>query len=156
MINTTMPGEKEKPDIYHNISLNTAMKDSYGIIDNQLQSINSRFLVYLTPILEDDLRVWGPISFNLFASTTEEITSDWCFFIKMGEMVPEGVPLNPVTGKPELKPEINDQFTPSEVQIWSWGSFKCKYRDAELWSIATRQSLAFLPKSGRFAAQHNL
>jgi uncharacterized protein len=130
-INTNLPGEKEQPDIYHNISLNTAMKDSYGIIDNKLQSINSRFLVYLTPILEDDLRVWGPISFNLFASTTEEITSDWCFFIKMGEMVPEGIPFNPVTGKPELKPEINDQFTPSEVQIWSWGSFKCKYRDAD-------------------------
>jgi predicted acyl esterase len=132
VINTILPGEKEKPDIYHNISLNTALKDSYGITDNQLQSINSRQLVYLTPALDDDLRVWGPISLNLFASTTEEITSDWSFFIKMGEMVPEGLPLNPVTGKPEIKPEINDPFTPPEVQIWSWGSLKCKFRDVDI------------------------
>jgi putative CocE/NonD family hydrolase len=132
VISTNLPVEKEEPDIYHNISLNTALKDSYGIVDNQLQAVNSSFLVYLSPILENDLRVWGPISFNLFASTKEETTSDWCFFIKMGEMVPEGVPLNPVTGKPELKPEINDQFTPSDVQIWSWGSFKTKYREVDV------------------------
>ncbi len=36
------------------------------------------------------------------------VTSDWSFFVKMGEMVPNGVPLNPVTANPEVKPEAND------------------------------------------------
>ena len=49
----------------------------------------------------------------------------------MGEMVPEGVPLNPVTGKPEIKPEVNDPFTPKNVQIWSWGSLKAKFREID-------------------------
>jgi predicted acyl esterase len=44
-------------------------------------------------------------------------------------MVPEGVPLNPVTGNPEVKPEVNDPFTPKEVQIWSWGCLKAKFRE---------------------------
>ena len=75
--------------------------------------------------------MWGPVSFTLYASTTEEITTDWSFFVKMGEMVPEGAPLNPVTGKPEIKPEVTDPWTPREVQIWSWGSFKAKFREVD-------------------------
>ena len=74
---------------------------------------------------------WGPISFTLYASTTEEVTSDLSFFVKMGEMVPEDVPLNPVTGEPEIKPEATDLNTPREVQLWSWGSLKAKYRDVD-------------------------
>jgi len=77
------------------------------------------------------MRVWGPVSFVLYASTTEEVTSDWSFFVKVGEMVPEGVPLNPVTGQPEIKPEVNDPFTPKNVQIWSWGSLKAKFREID-------------------------
>jgi len=46
-------------------------------------------------------------------------------------MVPEGVPMNPVTGNPEIKPEVNDLSTPPEVQIWSWGSLKAKFRQVD-------------------------
>ena len=46
-------------------------------------------------------------------------------------MVPEGVPLNPVTGDPEIKPEADDPWTPREVQIWSWGSLKAKFRELD-------------------------
>jgi predicted acyl esterase len=46
-------------------------------------------------------------------------------------MVPHGVPLNPVTGDPEVKPEANDKCTPQEVQIWSWGSLKAKFREVD-------------------------
>jgi predicted acyl esterase len=129
-ISQTLPG-KGKPDIYHNISLNTALTASYGITAAVRSPEKARHVVYLSPPLEDDLRIWGPVSFTLYASTTEEVTSDWSFFVKMGEMVPEGVPLNPVTGNPEIKPEVNDPWTPPEVQIWSWGSLKAKFRQVD-------------------------
>ena len=129
-VSKTPPGEKEKPDVYPNVSLNTRLLESYGLAAKP-SSDQPHFMVYTTPPLEEDLRVWGPVSFTLYASTTEELTTDWSFFIKMGEMVPGGVPLNPVTGAPEVKPEVNDPWTPREVHIWSWGSFKAKYRELD-------------------------
>jgi predicted acyl esterase len=123
------PTANEPPDFYQNVSLNTAMMASYGITTPAPTRPN--YITYLSPPLEEDIRVWGPVSFMLYASTTEEVTSDWSFFIKMGEMVPEGVPLNPVTCQPEIKPEVNDPFTPKNVQIWSWGSLKAKFRQVD-------------------------
>jgi predicted acyl esterase len=115
VISQKLPLANEQPDFYENISLNTVMLASYGIAAPSPTRPN--YVTYLSLPLEEDIRVWGPVSFVLYASTTEEITSDWSFFVKMGEMVPEGVPLNPVTGKPEVKPEVNDPFTPENVQI---------------------------------------
>jgi len=129
VINESLPLANEPPDSYNNISLNTGMMASYGISTPAPAKPN--YITYLSLPLEEDMRVWGPVSFTLYASTTEEVTSDWSFFIKMGEMVPEGVPLNPVTGQPEIKPEANDPFTPKNVQIWSWGSLKTKFREID-------------------------
>lgn len=128
-INQTQPTANEPPDFYNNISLNTAMLASYGI--NTPVPTKPHYVTYLSLPLEEDIRVWGPVSFVLYASTTEDVTSDWSFFLKMGEMAPEGVPLNPVTGQPEAKPEVNDPFTPKNVQIWSWGSLKAKFREID-------------------------
>jgi predicted acyl esterase len=128
LISQSPPGE-ETPDVYHNISLNTAHAVSYGM--SAAPSADPTSVVYLSAPLEENVCVGGPVSFNLFASTTEEITSDWSFFVKMGEMVPDGVPLNPVTGDPEIKPEATDKFTPQEVQIWTWGSLKAKFREVD-------------------------
>ncbi len=135
LISKAPPGENPEPDVYRNISLNTRMVESYGLKEEpgsdtkSGQSRRSRFVAYVTPPLEEDLRVWGPASFTLYASTTEEVTTDWSFFVKMGEMIPEGVPLNPVTGNPEIKPEVSDPWTPNEAQIWSWGSLKAKFKE---------------------------
>ena len=126
VINQTPPLANEPPDSYENTSLNTAMLASYGISTPKPTKPN--YVTYLSQPLEEDIRVWGPVSFTLYASTTEEVTCDWSFFVKMGEMVHEGVPLNPATGQPEIKPEVNDTFTPENVQIWSWGSLKAKFR----------------------------
>jgi len=125
------PPGKEKPDIYHNLSLNTALTASYGLAGNLTEPEKQRNVAYISQPLEEDITVWGPVCFTLYASTTEEVTSDWSFFVKMGEMVPEGVPLNPVTGNPETKPEANDPWTPPEVQIWSWGSLKARFRQVD-------------------------
>ncbi len=134
---------EEKPLVFHNIGLNTQMIASYGRFleqrkkgksdpeSNSNESDQKHFVVYTTLPLEEDLRVWGPVSLTLYASTTEEVTTDWSFFVKMGEMVPEGIPLNPVTGDPEIKPEVTDQWTPDEVQIWSWGCLKAKFREVD-------------------------
>ena len=134
---------QEKPQVFHNIGLNTQMIASYGTFleqrkkgksDAELSSSGTdqpHFVVYTSPPLEEDLRVWGPVSLTLYASTTEEVTTDWTFFVKMGEMVPNGLPLNPVTGNPEIKPEVTDQWTPREVQIWSWGCLKAKFRELD-------------------------
>jgi predicted acyl esterase len=130
-LNTRMPDEKENTDVYHNISLNIGLMAAYGLSVSVVKEGEAFYVNYITPPLTKDLRVWGPVSFTLYAATAEEITTDWSFFVKMGEMVPEGVPLNPVTGRPEIKPEANDPFTPQNVQIWSWGSLKAKFREVD-------------------------
>jgi predicted acyl esterase len=130
IISSIKSGKKEEPDIYKNISLNTALTAAYGIkVD--ASEMNQHYVKYISPPLGKDVKVCGPVSFTLYAATAEEVTSDWSFFVKMGEMVPQGVPLNPVTKKPEIKPEANDPFTPPNVQIWSWGSLKAKYREVD-------------------------
>jgi len=123
-------GKKEKPDTYKNISLNTALMASYGIKSDTSKQ-HEHYITYTSAPLEKNLKINGPVSFTLYAATDEEVTSDWSFFVKMGEMVPKGVPLNPVTKLPEIKPEANDPFTPPNVQIWSWGSLKAKYREVD-------------------------
>jgi predicted acyl esterase len=127
ILSTVKSGKKESPDVYHNVSLNAALTAAYGLSVDTAK-MPQHYVTYLSPPLEKDLKVWGPASFTLYAATSEEVTSDWSFFVKMGEVVPEGVPLNPVTRKPEIKPEANDPFTPPNVQIWSWGSLKARFR----------------------------
>jgi uncharacterized protein len=131
-IGTSIPPEKDSPDVFHNISLNMALIASYGQ-NVDMKSVSGgnqiKYLTYTTPPLKEDLRIWGPVSFNLYAATAEDYTGDWSLFVKMGEMVSEGVALNPVTGEPEIKPEASDFQTPREVQVWSWGSLKAKYRE---------------------------
>jgi uncharacterized protein len=102
---------------------------SYGIASPT--PTKTHYAAYLSPPLEEDITVWGPVSFTLYASTTEEVTTDLSFFVKMGEMATDGVPLNPVTSEPEIKPEATDAFTPREVQLWSWGSLKAKFRELD-------------------------
>jgi predicted acyl esterase len=132
LISRTEPGKGDKPEAYHNISLDTEMLAAYGITgESENQNRPPWYAVYMTLPLEEDLRVWGPVSFILYASTTEEVTTDWSFFVKMGEMVPEGIPLNPVTGRPEVKPEVTDAWTPLQVHIWSWGNLKAKFREVD-------------------------
>jgi predicted acyl esterase len=129
ILSSIPPGKKEKPDVYHNISLNTALMASYGLKVNVSKENEPFYVNYISDPLEKDLKVWGPLSFTLYAATKEEVTSDWSFFVKIGEMVTKGVPHKPVTGQPEVKPEANDAFTPQNVQIWSWGSLKAKFRE---------------------------
>jgi uncharacterized protein len=129
IISRTPPQAGETSDIFHNISLNYALMTSYGIA-SQAPSV-PHYRVYISTPLEQDLKVCGPVSFVLYASTTEQVTCDWSFFVKLGEMVPDGVPLNPVTNQPEIRPEATDAWTPKEVQLWSWGSLKAKYREID-------------------------
>ncbi len=129
LISSTPPGAEEKADVYDNISLNAALTASYGIAS--AAPARPHYAAYLSAPLEADFTVCGPVSFTLYASTTEETTSDWSFFVKMGEMAADGVPLDPATGEPEMKPEATDAFTPKEVQLWSWGSLKAKFREID-------------------------
>lgn len=131
ILSTVKSGKKENPDVYHNISLNTALTAAYGLPFTVSKANEPYYVNYISPPLEKDLKVCGPVSFTLYAATAEEITSDWSFFVKMGEMVPKSVPLNPVTGQPEIKPEANDPWTPKNVQIWSWGSLKAKFQEVD-------------------------
>jgi predicted acyl esterase len=59
-------------------------------------SDNKEFLGFTTPPLEEDVTIKGPVRMTLFASTTEKTSSDWAFFVKIGEIGPDGPALNPV------------------------------------------------------------
>jgi predicted acyl esterase len=129
VINTTLPEKQEQPDVYYNIDLNFAMLASYGI--DATPTTQKHYLIYVSEPLTENVKVWGPVSFTLYASTTELVTSDLSFFVKLGEMVSNGIPCNPITGEPEAKPEATDAWVPREVQLWSWGSLKAKYREVD-------------------------
>jgi predicted acyl esterase len=128
LITRKAPRKNARGHFYYNISLNLAALASYGANIESNQSVNGRprHLIFVSEPLEADLTLCGPASLTLYASTEEENTSDWSFFVKLGEMVPGGIPLNPVTGKAEMKPEISDPWVPKQVQIWSWGSLKTR------------------------------
>ncbi len=130
-ISNVPPAATEKENVFYNISLNTALVTSYGKSAVAISSDRPNHVTYVSPPLDEDLRVWGPVSLTLYAATAEEITTDWSFFVKLGEMVPEGVPLNPVTGLPEIKPEASDSLVPDSVQIWSFGNLKAKFREID-------------------------
>ena len=112
-INEAAPKAKEKPDTYRNPS----------------PPEQTQFLAYTTSPLEDDLVVRGPVSITFYAATTEEVLTDWSFFVKVGEMLPGGILINPVTGEPQPKPDWTDSWTPREVHLWSWGNLKAKFKE---------------------------
>jgi predicted acyl esterase len=86
------------------------------------------FLAYTTPPLDRDRTINGPASITIYASTTEETLSDWAFFAKVGEVGAEGPALNPATQEPHLRPDWTDEWTPKEVNLWSYGNLKTKFR----------------------------
>jgi predicted acyl esterase len=114
-LSEALPITKENPDIYRNPS----------------PPEQTQFLAYTTSPLEDDLVVRGPMSITLYAATTEEILTDWSFFVKVGEMVPDGILVNPVTREPQPKPDWTNSWTPREVHLWSWGNLKAKFREVD-------------------------
>jgi hypothetical protein len=68
---------------------------------------------------------------TFYASTTEETPSDWAFFVKVGEIGPHGAALNPVTHEPHLRPDWTDDWTPQQVNLWSYGNLKAKFREVD-------------------------
>jgi predicted acyl esterase len=119
LISEIRPTEKESPDTYRNPS----------------PPDQTQFLAYTTIPLKEDLVVQGPVGITFYASTTEEILTDWSFFVKVGEMVPSGVLINPVTKEPQIKPDgwlnTTNNWTPREVQLWSFGNLKAKFRKVD-------------------------
>ena len=91
------------------------------------------FLAYTTPPLEEDLVVRGPVSITFYASTTDENTADWTFFVKVGDISPGGKPLDPMNNPrdPINKPLWTDAWTPPDVWLWSFGNLKAKYLEVD-------------------------
>ncbi len=74
LISTESPGS-EKPDSYR-------IPESTGLV-----AAGKPVLAYATPPLENDLRVWGPLSITLYGSST---TLDTVWFVRIGDVSPDG------------------------------------------------------------------
>ncbi len=74
LMNVELP-TNEQPDRYK-------FPDSAGLV-----FFGQPVLAYATPPLSQDLRVWGPISFTLYGSST---TLDTAWFVYLGEVAPDG------------------------------------------------------------------
>nr|MDO8082080.1 CocE/NonD family hydrolase [Candidatus Freyarchaeota archaeon] len=63
-----------------------------GIDPNLLNMLNPKqeILAYASPPLTEDLTVWGPLSITLYGSTDTDDTSTWAWFVKVGEVAPDG------------------------------------------------------------------
>ncbi|MFC2056982.1 CocE/NonD family hydrolase [Chloroflexota bacterium] len=72
---STEPAESEEPDVI-------CIEQAVGLVAE-----GKPVLAYSTPPLEKDIRVWGPFSANLYASTT---TLDAYWFVKMTDIGPDG------------------------------------------------------------------
>lgn len=134
LLRTERPDGVEAETRLRNENLNAYLRTAYGsVAERDGGEVLPNRAVYVSEPLAADLRICGPISLTLYAATSEEITSDWTFFAKLGEMVPEGEPRNPVTGLPEAKPEmqVSDRDVPANVQLWSFGCLKVKYRQVD-------------------------
>jgi len=47
-------------------------------------------LVYATAPLEEDLKLWGPLSATIYGAISTENTSLWAWFVRVGEIAPDG------------------------------------------------------------------
>jgi hypothetical protein len=74
LIGPTAPGEGEEPD-------------SYATPDLPLVLAGQTVMAFASEPLQEGLRVWGPASAVLYASTT---TTDTVWFVKVGEVKPDG------------------------------------------------------------------
>ncbi len=74
LMSTTAPGS-EKPDKY-------MVPDSTNLL-----RAGKPVLAYVTPSLEKDMRVWGPLSVILYGSST---TQDTVWFVKLADNAPDG------------------------------------------------------------------
>jgi predicted acyl esterase len=106
------PGRQKDSSTFKHPSVKRQIPGSFIFLPNP---DNKEFLAFTTPPLEEDITIKGPVSMTLYASTTEKRPSDWAFFIKIGEIGPDGSALNPVTGKPFLRPDWTDAWTPKEL-----------------------------------------
>jgi predicted acyl esterase len=117
-ISKVPPTDNEKPDTYRH------PRSAFG---------TTEFLAYTTPPLEEDLVVRGPVSITFYASTTDQNTYDWAFFVKIGDISPSGQTLDTSNNPrdPRNKPFWTDVWTPPDVWLWSYGNLKAKYRDVD-------------------------
>ncbi|MFC1958001.1 CocE/NonD family hydrolase [Chloroflexota bacterium] len=80
LISVDKPAINEKPDIYK----------SFGY-RGPATPMNKPVLAYATPPLEEDLKLVGPVSVTLFASSKIEDTRTLAWFVKLGDVDPDGV-----------------------------------------------------------------
>ena len=107
-------------------------KEGPSTYKNQSPPGQPQYAAFATPPLEADTRIQGPLAITLYASTTEQVLTDWSFFVKIGEIAPDGALLNPVTKQPQPKSfVITTDSTPPEVHLWSYGNLKAKFREID-------------------------
>jgi predicted acyl esterase len=123
-----LPDKDERPDSFKHPPAKRRIPGSFNFFPD---SDNREFLAYTTPPLDEDITIKGPVSMTIYVSTTEETPSDWAFFVKVGEIGPDGAALNPVTKEPHLRPDWTDAWTPKEVNLWSYGNLKTKFREVD-------------------------
>jgi predicted acyl esterase len=47
-------------------------------------------LAYVTPALEKEVRIWGPVSATIYGKSDTTNTAPWGYFIKIGDQAPDG------------------------------------------------------------------
>ena len=127
-LSENLPDKDERPDSFKHPPVKNRIPGSFNFLPN---SDNREYLAYTTPPLDADITIKGPVSMTFYASTTEETPSDWAFFVKVGEIGPDGQAINPVTKEPHLRPDWTDDWTPKEVNLWSYGNLKTKFREVD-------------------------
>jgi len=71
------PGEDEKPEKYRTPRSRPDL------------AMNKAVLAYVSPALEKDLKLWGPLSATIYASSATVNTTALAWFLKLGDVAPD-------------------------------------------------------------------
>jgi predicted acyl esterase len=113
------PTEEERPDkLYLTLlevgnrlfsGLNLMPEGGGMIFDVDIPfSGEQSFLGYASLPLTRDLTVWGPLSSTLYGSAETDDTSSWAWYVKIGDMSPDG-----------------------NIKIWTFGNLKASFREVD-------------------------
>jgi predicted acyl esterase len=78
LISSEVPAANEEPDRYR------APRGMMGLFENK------PVLAYVTEPLKKALKLWGPLSLTLYASSATVETSSLAWFVRVGEVAPDG------------------------------------------------------------------
>ncbi|MFX0138276.1 MAG: CocE/NonD family hydrolase, partial [Candidatus Hodarchaeota archaeon] len=118
LLSLEAPTENEVPDKLKSSALSAMSMLGSGLSrvppgsglyrEGEIPSFKPAILAYASQSLTEDLTAWGPLSITLYGSADTVDTYTWAWFVKIGDVAPDG-----------------------KVRIWTLGNLKASFREVD-------------------------